>query len=86
MMWQYGAGWGWWMAFGWIWMIVFWGLIIWGVYTLVSKLSGSRGESTPPRETAMDILQRRYASGELTREQFDEMREHLSGPKAGQTA
>ena len=78
MMWYTGAGWGWWMAFGWIWMIVFWGLIIWGVYTLVSRLSGSREARSEPQATAMEILERRYANGELTNEQFEEMRRRLT--------
>jgi putative membrane protein len=76
MMSYMGGGWGWWMVFGWLWMVVLWGLIIWGVYTLVSRLSG--GGSTQPRETALDILERRYASGELTHDQFEEMRQRLT--------
>ncbi|HTE83762.1 MAG TPA: SHOCT domain-containing protein [Dehalococcoidia bacterium] len=82
MMWNYGAGWGWWMLFGWVWMIVFWGLIVWGVFTLVSKLSGPRGGDSPSRESALDILERRYASGELTHEQFEEMRRRLTATSA----
>jgi putative membrane protein len=81
-----GAGWGWWMMFGWVWMIVLWGLIIWGVYTLVSRLSGPGGGSTQQRETALDILERRYASGELTHEQFDEMRGRLTGSSSSTRA
>ena len=78
MMWTWGAGWGWWMLFGWVWMIVFWGLIVWGVFTLVSKLSASRVGDSPSRESALDILERRYASGELTHEQFEDMRRRLT--------
>ncbi len=78
MMWNWGTGWGWWMVFGWVWMVVFWGLIIWAVYAVVSRLT-ERGQ-TPPATgpSALDILERRYASGELTYEQFEEMRRHLS--------
>jgi putative membrane protein len=79
MMWYGGAGWGWWMLFGWIWMVVFWGLIIWAVYTIVSRLAARREPPSGTLESALDILERRYASGELTHEQFEEMRRRLTG-------
>ena len=85
-MWHAGEGWGWWMLFGWAWMIVFWGLIIWGVYTLVSRLSGPRDGAGQSRETAQEILERRYASGELTHEQFEDMRRRLTGEGRGTAA
>jgi putative membrane protein len=70
--------WVWWMAFGRILMIVFWGLIILGVYMLISRRPGRRAERPEPRETALEILERRYASGELPQDQFDEMRQRLA--------
>ena len=81
-MWFTGAGWGWWMMFGWLWMIVLWGLIIWAVYMLVSRLNSSTPGRTDSGPTALEILERRYASGELTHEQFGEMRQRLSKPGA----
>ncbi len=33
--------------------------------------------SATPRETPLDILKARYARGELTKEQFDQMRKDL---------
>jgi putative membrane protein len=78
MMWYMGSGWGWWMVFGWVWMVVFWGLIIWAVYAIVSRLSGRHEAPTTEQPSALDILERRYASGELTHEQFEEMRQRLT--------
>jgi len=41
-MWEPAIGMGWWMAFGGIWMVVFWGgliaLIVWGIKKLVELL------------------------------------------------
>jgi putative membrane protein len=53
------------------------GLFVWAV------LAASRGGPSalarrPEAEPPLDILKRRYASGELTKAQFDEMREALS--------
>ena len=33
-MWHMGDGWGWWMGFGSIWMVGFWAVIIWAVFTM----------------------------------------------------
>lgn len=58
-------------------MFVFWLLIIGGAVLIFSSL-GHRTEvvSTvaPSVETPLDILKRRYANGEITKEQFEEMK------------
>ena len=73
----YGYGMG---AFGWIFVLVFWGLIIFGVVLLARWLwdrgqSGGRGGSS---ETALDILKRRYARGEISKEEYDRMRHDVA--------
>jgi putative membrane protein len=79
-MWQMHDGWGWWMVFGWVWMVIFWGLIIWAVFAVVTRLSHGPTDRTPHDEgTALEILERRYARGELTAEEFEEMRRRLIG-------
>jgi putative membrane protein len=68
---------GWWMVFGMIWMVVFWGgiiaLIVWGV-TRATSGGGGVGQQDSP----LEIARRRYASGEITREQFEQLRHDLS--------
>jgi putative membrane protein len=83
-MWQMHDGWGWWMASGWLWMIVFWALIIWGI----ARLARGDDRRTSTREqTPLEVLERRYASGELTDEQFESMRRRLAGEQTkGQSA
>jgi len=80
MMWPYGYGPGWgWMIGGWIMMIVFWGFVIIGIVALVRYLSDRGGTARPQvPETPLDILRRRYAGGELTKEQFDEMKRNVA--------
>jgi putative membrane protein len=77
MMWHLREGWGWWTVFGWIWMVVFWGLIIWAVFAIISRLTGGGGAPERPGPSARDILEQRYARGEITADQFEEMRARL---------
>jgi putative membrane protein len=73
-MWIVHDGIGWWMVFGGILMVLFWGgiitLIIWGISRLTRH--GSVGKPTP-----LDIAKERYARGEITREQFEEIKKNL---------
>lgn len=75
-MWEMPLGMGWWVAFGGLWMLVFWGgliaLIVWGV----AKLSG-RGGTTPKRDP-LDVAKERYAKGEISREEFEQIKKDLS--------
>ena len=55
-----GFGWGWGMGFGMIGMVLFWGLVIFGIVVLVKRVGGSPGSSgTPALKTALDILDER---------------------------
>jgi len=75
-MWEMPIGMGWWMAFGGLWMLIFWGaliaLIVWGI----AKLSG-RGDTTPKRDP-LDVAKERYAKGEISREEFEQLKKDLS--------
>jgi mono/diheme cytochrome c family protein/uncharacterized membrane protein len=68
MMDHWGGGW-----IMWILMIV---LIVLVVYVLARGLTPG-GPASPPHETALDILKKRYARGEITKAQFDEMKKDL---------
>ncbi len=71
----WGMGYG---LFGWLIMFLFWILIIAAVVLGVrwfidqGKLKGSSVEETP-----IDILKKRYASGEIDKEEFKTMRREL---------
>ena len=76
MMWDIPGGMGWWWAFGGIWMVIFWGslivLIVWGIKKLTE-----RGNSTQKR-TPLDIAKERYAGGEISKEEFEQLKKDLS--------
>ncbi len=62
------------MGFGAIIMVLFWGAIIWLVISLIN--AGTK-KSEEMAESALTILKKRYARGEITREQFLEMEKEL---------
>ena len=67
---------GWWMA---LIMIIVLGLIIWGIVTLVRRTSwaGCCGPVSQHADSAMEILKKRYASGEINKEEFEEKKKNL---------
>lgn len=75
-----GYGWGWWGILMGIAMLLFWVLVIGGIAWLVISLlrQGQPAVSTGGGR-ALDILQERYAKGEITREQYEQMRRDLEG-------
>ncbi len=66
---------GWGMGFGWLFMIIFWILIILGIVYLVKLII--RGEKRINGETALDILKKRYAKGEINKEEFEEKKKEI---------
>ncbi len=71
-----GFGWG--PGFGWISMIVFWGLVILAIAALAKWLmQQSPGGVSPRDKTPLEILQERYARGEINREEYEQKRQDL---------
>jgi putative membrane protein len=66
------------MIGGWIMMLVFWGLVIAGVVVLVRALMHRNIFDPPGSDMALEILRRRYADGEITKQQFEETKRTLS--------
>jgi putative membrane protein len=69
-----GMGWGWGMGFGPFFMILFWGLIIAGAIVLIRWLV----DQSQGGKTALQILQERYAKGELQREEYEQKKRDLT--------
>ena len=77
MMWGwYSGGAAWWMwVVGPLMMVLFWGAIIWLFATLVR---GDRQTVSPRYETPVEIARRRFAAGEISREEFEHLTRALS--------
>lgn len=70
MHWGYDHGW---MGIGWIGMGLFWILLVLAAAALVRYLGGGK---SPPK-TPLEILQERYARGEIDREEYEQKRSDL---------
>lgn len=65
------------MPFAMIMGIVFWLLVIYGLFVFISKMA-KRGSGTVwKEETPMDILKKRYAKGEIDAEEFARKKKEL---------
>ena len=62
-------GWAMWL----LWILLL-ALIAWGLY----RLFATSGSSAPARETPLEALQRRYAEGEMSTEEYEERKRTLS--------
>ena len=71
--------------FGPLFMIIFWGLIIWAVIALVRRNGGRFGccgghgdEHNNGGSKALDILKERYAKGEINKEEYEQKKKDLA--------
>jgi putative membrane protein len=75
MMFWYGGHWAFWQeGLMWVGMIAFWGLLIWGLYALISR-AGSKSGSRDDSGDARRILDRRLASGQIDAAEYRRLRD-----------
>ncbi|MCR4313445.1 MAG: SHOCT domain-containing protein [Candidatus Roizmanbacteria bacterium] len=82
--WNNMMGWGG-FGMGWIFMLIFWGVVIWIVISLI-KGSHGRGhmcghdheyDEHEKENSPLEILKERYAKGEIDKKQFEEIKKDL---------
>ena len=66
----YGFG-----GLGFIFMILFWGLIVWVIVKLIK--GGGNHASCCGGNKSLNILKERYARGEISKEQYDQMKKDI---------
>jgi len=71
----WGWGFGWWFG-GMIMMVLFWIVVVVGIVALI-KLLFSRSPGKRSSQSALEILRKRYARGEITKEEFENMKKDI---------
>lgn len=86
MMWGYGFSWGgmFLMSFGMVLWIALLVVLVWGIMRWLDRKTGT---AMPPSAhltgpSALEILQQRYARGEIDTTTYEQMRERLEGTGA----
>ena len=74
MMEGYGHGMGFGMGWGWIIGLILLALIVWLVVRTTSQNLGTKAEV---RDSALDVLRKRYARGEIDKQEFEEKKSDL---------
>jgi len=78
------------MGMGMVWMVLLWlGLIavaVWLVLRLFPQRGRQSNEGKPAELSAMGILDRRFARGEISVDEYETMKKALSGGPHGQSA
>ena len=68
------------MFFGGPWMIIFWvviiALIVWGVIALTKR--GTSASDITQKHDPLDTAKERYAKGEISKEEFEQIKKDLS--------
>jgi putative membrane protein len=75
--WEHGPGMmGWFGPFG---MILFWIVVIVVLIAVIRwvMLTGRVGSEGKTKESALDILKKRYAAGEITKEEFEQLKKDI---------
>ena len=72
---NWGMGWG--MGLGWLFWIVIIGLIIWGLKAFTDNQRNRDVSGPPTGESALDVLKKRYARGEIGDDEYERMRRQL---------
>jgi len=73
MGWEFDNGMGWWMLFGAILFMLFWVSMFW-----LFLQAGWRNGRPDQDDSPLQIAKRRYARGEISKDQFEELRRDLT--------
>ncbi len=79
-MWHAGDGMGWWMLWGGLMMVLFWGaiiaLIVWAIQSVTRRESAQTHTpyASASARNPLDIVKERYARGEVSREEFEQIK------------
>ena len=62
-----------------VFMVIFWALVIWAIVALIRGLTSSGGSgSSGQADAALEILKKRYAQGDINKQEFEEKKKDLA--------
>jgi putative membrane protein len=70
---------GWGMGGGWMFMIILWGLVIAAIVAVIVSFTRKSAGNGRSSDSATEILKKRYAKGEITKEQYENMKKDIGG-------
>ncbi len=70
---MFGGG----MWFGWIFWIIILVIIIWAVVQFTNRNQQNNRLNSNSEETPLEILKKRYAKGEISKEEYEEIKKNL---------
>jgi putative membrane protein len=82
MMYGNWGGWGWMMLMPLLWIGLV-AVIVWAAVRVAGPSTGDRAAGQPRRETPQEILDRRFASGEIDADAYTRARDRLAGRQPG---
>jgi putative membrane protein len=59
--------------------LAFWILVVFLIVWVFRSLFGHKGPDSAPALSALDVLQQRYAAGEIEREEYERIKKELQG-------
>ncbi len=80
--WMHGGAWGMGWGLGMAMMVLFWVLVIAAIVWVLRSAENRRAFPGGHRETLLEILQRRYANGEIGRDEYEQKRRDLNSEVA----
>ena len=78
MMWNWFDGMGWWMVISGLLMLAFWGGLIALAVLGIKRLAERGGLGGAVKSDPLDIAKARYARGEISKEEFEQIKKDLS--------
>ena len=67
----------WWGGGMWIYPLIIGTILLVGVYLIVSRAGWRPPRSSERSETALDILNKRYARGDISKEEFEQIKKDI---------